>query len=326
MKAVFINLVSILRYYILVSYRGQNYGMVWYGMEPSLISGTLSASSGYLKWTVSWGNFQCEHTTRTIYTTKRHRTVHKYAIWNVLLNSFLNTLSSHVHERTVHCSTRQKEGSRLLAERCWRRGDHWGGVPWGSGVCGGVFGWEATASVLFQRLTRHSQEARGSHGPYRKTNAPHPFFPSLRSDVINYHQNARDSERECVSLFASVCVSERERKNERGSGKERDHCLRWNKEISTEPLWTGKAGKCTKMQGLVSYSWAVTSCQEPTNSDVQMQTALPSDIHCTPVIYYILTSVTLACIWTSKRVREWSFSSLANIRCVHVSLWLLGYN
>ncbi len=80
--------------------------------------------------------------------------------------------------------------------------------------------------------------SRGSGFPRsaQQTNAPQPFFPSLRSDVINYHQNARDSERECVSLLASVCACERERKNERGSRKERDHCLRWNKEISTEPL------------------------------------------------------------------------------------------
>ncbi len=38
--------------------------------------GYLSASSGYLKCTLYFWNFQCEHTTRTIYTTKRHRLVH----------------------------------------------------------------------------------------------------------------------------------------------------------------------------------------------------------------------------------------------------------
>lgn len=84
-------------------------------------------------------------------------------------------------------------------------------------MCEGVFGGEATASVLFQRLTRHSQEARGSHGPHRKTNAPHPFFPSLRSDVINYHQNARDSERECESARQCVCVCACDRERERTS-------------------------------------------------------------------------------------------------------------
>lgn len=84
----------------------------------------------------------------------------------------------------------------------------------------------------------------------------------------------------------------------------------------------GKAGKCTKMQGLVSYSWAVTSCQEPTNSDVQMQTALPSERHCTPVIYYILSSVTRACIWTSKR--EGMISLTAGKDYVCVSLTLIG--
>ncbi len=236
-----------------------------------------------------------------------------------------------MHERTVHCSTRQKEGSRLLAERCWRKGDHWGGggVPWGSGVCGGggclgerrqlqycSSAWLATLKRLGVPTVRTEKQTR--------LILSSPRFAVM--SLITIKMRATASESVWVCLPVCVCEWERERKNERGSGKERDHCLRWNKEISTEPLWTGKAGKCTKMQGLVSYSWAVTSCQEPTNSDVQMQTALPSDIHCTPVIYYILTSVTLACIWTSKRGREWSFSSLAKIRCVRVSLWLLGYN
>ncbi len=93
---------------------------LWYGMEISLIGGTLSASFGYLKWTVSWGNFQCEHTTRTIYTTKRHRTVHKYAIRNVLLNSFL-TLSSHEHEAHGALQHQAERGqptpSRALLEK-----------------------------------------------------------------------------------------------------------------------------------------------------------------------------------------------------------------
>ncbi len=46
------------------------------------IFGYLSASFGYLKCTFSFLNFQCEHTTRTIYTTKQHRIVHKYTIWD----------------------------------------------------------------------------------------------------------------------------------------------------------------------------------------------------------------------------------------------------
>jgi len=31
-------------------------------------------------------NFQCEHTTHTIYTTKRHRVVHKYNNWHNMID------------------------------------------------------------------------------------------------------------------------------------------------------------------------------------------------------------------------------------------------
>ncbi len=39
----------------------------------------------------SFGSFQCEHTTCTIYTTKRHRIVHKHVIWDapVVLTTFV---------------------------------------------------------------------------------------------------------------------------------------------------------------------------------------------------------------------------------------------
>lgn len=88
----------------------------------------------------------------------------------------------------------------------------------------------------------------------------------------------------------------------------------------------GKAGKRTEMKGSLSYSRAVTSCQGTTNSDVQMQTALPSERQCCPVIYYILTSVNLPCFLTSKQGRERSFPPLAKIRRVCVCVQdLLGF-
>lgn len=54
-------------------------------MQPSFLS------VKYLKCTFHIWNFQCEHTNRTIYTTKRHRIVRKYALFVHLLtvNCFL---------------------------------------------------------------------------------------------------------------------------------------------------------------------------------------------------------------------------------------------
>ncbi len=48
----------------------------------SVNENSVSASSGYLKCTFSFWNFQCERTTRTIHTTKHHRIVHKDVIWD----------------------------------------------------------------------------------------------------------------------------------------------------------------------------------------------------------------------------------------------------
>ncbi len=44
--------------------------------------GYLSASSEYLKCTFYFWKFQCERTNQIIYTTKRHRIVHKNTSWN----------------------------------------------------------------------------------------------------------------------------------------------------------------------------------------------------------------------------------------------------
>ncbi len=59
----------------------------------------------HLKCTFSFWNFQCERTTHTIYRTKRHRIVHKYAIWDTpkhseLLMRFQLTVTCLV---CVHC-------------------------------------------------------------------------------------------------------------------------------------------------------------------------------------------------------------------------------
>lgn len=88
----------------------------------------------------------------------------------------------------------------------------------------------------------------------------------------------------------------------------------------------GKAGKCTEMKGSLSYSRAVTSCQGTTNSDVQMQTALPSARQCCPVIYFILTSVNRPCFFNFKKRSEWALPPLEIFGvCIQVLLYFWGH-
>lgn len=198
-----------------------------------------------------------------------------------------------------------------------------GGVLWGSGSArGGVWVRGDSVSIV---PAPDSPLSRGSRFPRsaQQTNAPQPFFPSLCSDVINYHQNARDGERECESARECICVWGRERASEAAIKKGTIVCAEIKKSPLNHYKWLRleNAPKCRVWWVIVGLSHLVRSPQI-----VMFKCKQPWPLRDTPVLYYILSSVTLACIWTSKRGREWSFSTLAKILCVCVYVSLHSYN